>query len=146
MRFDIIACVLALAVPLFVALACSIYVDRLRRETQTSVSALKATLQTCFSRCSMRCDALEKRVDTTTSAHLAGELAALAGDVESLAKTVRKNFGRVWAELHHDGLLERANNKQAEIETPEQVRERLRREHVLPRIGGAAATAASGDE
>lgn len=128
MFIAIIACVLAIAVPAFVGLALHIsWTNTLQRHRETyseRLSAMKAVLER-----------LETGLKQTSATALAADLAALQGDVESLAKTVRKNFGRVWGEL---GVLT-ADNKQAADdklpETPEEVRARLRLEHGLPTLG-----------
>jgi len=130
MLIAIIACVLALVVPAFVALALHIsWTNTLQKHREIyseRLSSMKSGL-----------DRLETGLKQTSAASVATDLAALQGDVESLAKTVRKNFGRVYAELHKDGVLKRNGEAQQDIETPEEVRARLRAEHGLPKIGGA---------
>lgn len=121
MLLPIIACALAIVVPLAGVAASLIYVQsvRLRLEAMLSerLSVTSATLTTSCAQLSERIASLERGLQATTGTHLAGELAALAGDVEALSKTVRKNFGRVWAELHHDGALRRNNASQSTIPT-----------------------------
>ena len=147
MLFGIIACVLAVIVPVVGALALSIYVQNVRSTMalalSASSSATRDTLTTSYAQLNAKIDALRDRMSAcesdlklTSNAHLSTELAALAGDVDSLAKGVRKNFGRVFAELHLDGTLKRNTEKQTDIETAEEVRARLRIQHGLPKLGG----------
>lgn len=56
--------------------------------------------------------------EKVSAAHLAAELAALAGDVERLATSSRKQFGKVFAELHHSGTLKRNVESQLDVEQP----------------------------
>lgn len=153
MELSIIAFALALAAPLVGVPALIIYVSNLRdalhselakRDMQqaASFSAMRDTSTTLFAQVNAKLDALRDRmsacesdVKLTSNAHLSTELAALAADVDSLAKGVRKNFGRVFAELHADDTLKRNAAKQADIETPEETRARLRAEHGLPTMG-----------
>jgi len=148
MRFDIIAFALALFVPAVGALVLLTWWQNARSTLalaqSASFSAMRDTLTTSYERLNARLDALAERLTRaeqslaqTSGAHLAVELADLAGDVDTLAKSVRKNFGRVFAELHADGALARNEAKQEDLaETPEQVRARLRTEHGLPKIAG----------
>ena len=149
MSFAIIACVLAIVVPAFAGLALLIYVQNVRStlalQQSASFSAMRDTSTTLHAQLNAKLDALRDRtsalesdVKLTSNAHLSTELAALAADVDSLAKGVRKNFGRVFAELHQDGALKRNGEKQIDAaETPEQTRARLRVEHGLPKMGAA---------
>lgn len=149
MQYAIIAFVLAIAVPTVVGLGLLIYVQNVRStlalQLSANFSATRDTLTTSYAQLNAKLDALRDRmsacesdVKLTSNAHLSTELAALAGDVDSLAKGVRKNFGRVFAELHQDGTLDRNTRSQGNVETPDEVRERLRREHGLPKVGKAA--------
>lgn len=139
MSIATIACALALVVPLVVGLVLLIYVQNvhstLARQLSQSSSHMLATSMTSSEAIRDRLTRCENGLRETSGPHLASELAALAGDVEALARTVKKNFGRVYAELHADGVLRRNAEAQDDIETPEQVRERLRREHGLPKLG-----------
>lgn len=138
MRFDIIAFVLAIVVPTVAGLVLHIFAIQERQK-------LRETFLERLRSITARLEACESGLKQTSSAQVAVDLAALAGDVENLAKIVRKNFGRVFAELHHDGLLDRNRESQADVETPDEVRARLRVKHGLPRIGGAAAPAADAE-
>lgn len=65
---------------------------------------------------SERCTQLEADVEGLSAAHVAGELAELKADVDHLSRTFRKNIGRVWAEMHHDGALRRNNESQGPLD------------------------------
>lgn len=147
MPYAIIAFALALAVPTVVGLALLIYVQNTRSTLalaqSASFSAMRDTSTTLHAQLNAKLDALTDRVSRcenglqqTSNAHLATEQAALAADVEALAKAMRKNFGRVFAELHADGTEARNRSKQHEVESPEEVRARLRAEHGLPKLAG----------
>lgn len=148
MLFNIIACVLAVFVPIAVGLALLTYVQSLRwqleRRLSDSYSEMRGTLATFSTRLhgiETVAAALESGLKQTSGAHLATEVAALGGDVEKLAASVRKQFGKVFAELHHDGTLRRNAERQSDVETPEEVRARLRLEHGLPKMGRNGAGA-----
>jgi hypothetical protein len=122
MLLAITACVLAIAVPIVGVLVSLMYVRSvlLQAEAKQSerFSVMQATWTTSCAQLSERVKSCETGLQMTSGTHLQAELAALAGDVDALSKTVRKNFGRVWAELHHDGMLKRNNHSQREIEEP----------------------------
>lgn len=141
MLSTIIAFALAHVAVLAVVAASLIYgrseLSRTAARLSDSCSATRATSTTLFAQLRTRIEKLENSVHTTSNAHLAVELAALGADLERLAASSRKNFGRVWAELHHDGVLERNVEKQT-VETPEETRARLRLQHGLPKLGAVA--------
>lgn len=150
----IIACALAFVVSTLAVAALLIYVQNVRSSLEAqlsaSFSATRDTSTTWFGQLHGRLDEFQKRVAAcesglkeTSGPRVAAELADLRAAVDSLAATQRKQFGKVWAELHHDGVLKRNTESQGD-ETPEQVRERLRQQHALPRIG--AVNGAAGDE
>lgn len=74
---------------------------------------------------------LSTKISTTAGAQLAIRCGELEAALETLQKSNRREFGRLW-KLLPDTPKEPA----AEPETPEQVRARLRSEHNLPRVGG----------
>lgn len=98
--FAIIAFALAVFALLVVAIALPICVMALTRR----LSDLEATIA---------------EIETTTrqsdATHLATELAVLDGDVKALAANLKRQMGRVWAELHHEGLLKRNSNSQSDL-------------------------------
>lgn len=156
----IIASVLAAGALIGVALALLIYVQnalaRLEVRLSASFFATRDTLTTSFGQLrahvdahpaiadlSARVQACELGAKQTSGTHLAAELAGLGAEVDKLARNMRKQFGAVWAELQHDGVLKRNEESQADLaETPEQTRARLRLKHGLPKLGGAANGAA----
>lgn len=146
MPYDIIAFVLAIAAPTVGGLLLLIWLNRdtqrVEERLRAACSQTSATSVISFERANARIETLidrvtrlENDVTKTSNAHLSTELATLAADVDALAKGVRKNFGKIYAELHQDGVHERNAKKQTDIETPEEVRERLRKEHSLPKLG-----------
>lgn len=125
----IIAFVLAIAVPIVVGLALLTYGMVISARLTLAVSELNARMKAC-----------ETGLAKTSASGLAAELADLRGDHESLAKSVRKNLGR----LYQQRVREREPDP--EPETPEQVRARLRASHGLPKMGAPPNGAASAEE
>lgn len=138
MSFVITACVLAIVVPLVVGIGLLTYVQNLRmtlaREQLATLSEVRDKSLTSLATLTERVARCESGIAQTSSTHVAAELAALAADVEKLATNQRKQFGKVWAELHHDGVLKRNEAAQQTVETPEETRARLRAEHGLPKM------------
>jgi len=141
MLSTIIACALAVAASLAVGTVLLTYVrselSRLAAMLSASSFALRDTSMTLFEQQRQRLDdfaaritACEAGLKLTSGTHIAGELAALHADVETLARSTRKQLGKVWAELQHDGTIKR--NEQHDVEKPEEVRARLRLQHGLP--------------
>lgn len=150
MLFNIIACVLAVGVPLGVGIALLTYAQHMQSKLEARLSDLSSSSAARLATCSTRIDGLMARIAgcetsliTTNAAHFAVEVAGLAADVEKLAASTRKQFGRVFAELHHDGTLERNAERQADVETPEQIRARLRATIPAPTLGRGGNGAAS---
>lgn len=146
MFYLIIGCVLASAAGLGVGAASLIYARYARLSLEAQLFATSSATRDMFRTWSMHQDerlsaaeqrlkACETGLQQTSQAHLSAELEGLAGDVAALASSQRKQFGKVWAELHHDGVLKRNADAQVDIETPEQVRARLRAQHGLPTLG-----------
>lgn len=122
----ITAYVLAIAVPVVVALVLLTYVQRalLSQEARLSenYSARVGMWTTSFEQLREQLRTLQDRVRTcelglqqTSATHLQGEVAALAADVARLAQSTKKQFGTVWAELQHSGALDVARGRQTSI-------------------------------
>lgn len=135
MLFAITACVLACVVPLVVGAVLHTWWSRALISTASTMYDVMSTTrersETSFRELSVRLSGVESDVKNMSSTHVAGELAVLAADVEKLALSCRKQFGSVWAELHHAGVLKAAEQKQLTDETPEQTRARLRTDIAL---------------
>lgn len=133
----ILGSALAIAVQLVVALALLTFVlnalSRLEVRLSASFFSTRDTLTTLCEQLRDRVSKLESEMKTASGTHAAVEVAALAADVDKLSSSMRKQFGRVFAELHMDGTLKRNAEAQQDVETSEQVRERLRLAHGLPR-------------
>lgn len=135
MLSTITACALALVVSLLVAAA-------LWSSVQSALTRVGVTLsKSCSANADMtasslkaleaRITACESGLKQTSAAHLAVEVADLAGVVERLSLSTRKMFGTVFGKLGAE-----AKQPEPEPETREQVIARLRKDHALPRIGG----------
>jgi hypothetical protein len=146
MLSTIIACVLAIVVPLVVGAALLTYVqNRLSQAAMSQFansSANRDTSATLFGQLNARLDNITQRLTAcetglanTSSTRIAAEVADLDAAVEKLAALQRKQFGRVWAELQQGGVLKASKDSQQDVETPEMVRARLREAHGLPKIG-----------
>jgi len=125
MVFGIIGCVLALVVPIVVGLALHISCQRTIAELRAQLAKCSAelgtsatsylTLNARFDGVLQRLTACETGLTQTSGSHLARVVADLAADVEAIAASNRKNFGRVFAELHQDGALKRNGAKQQRV-------------------------------
>ena len=78
----------------------------------------------------------------TSNSELCVRVDALEGAVAALSTSLKRQFGRVWAELHHAGVLKESKAKQSDIpaapatdEERASVRRRLRAAHGLPTLG-----------
>lgn len=115
----ITACVLAIAVPLVVAAALITYVQSaLTRQAATlsaSFSQSAGTWTNSFAQLQERVTTLDRTVRETSNAHLATEVAALAGDLEAHAASCRKQFGKLFADLHHAGVQRSAREQQTDF-------------------------------
>lgn len=133
--FAIIGCVLAILVPLAAGLVLRISLlaesDRREAASIARLTACQTALERLISSTVARVEQCESSLRNTSGTHQAAEVAALAADVQALAASCRKNFGKVFAELHRDGALKRNAEAQADIETADDARARLRREHGL---------------
>lgn len=150
MLFNIIACVLAVGVPLAVGIALLTYVQSVQSradqrlfELSSVTAGRSASLSSELRALGGRLTACESGLKQTSAAHFEVVVADLAADVEKLAASTRKQFGRVFAELHHDGTLERNAERQTDVETPEQIRARLRATIPAPTLGRGGNGAAS---
>jgi hypothetical protein len=119
MLFNITVSVLAIVVPLLVAGVSLMFVlnaqSKLDRTLSERCSQTSQEWKSSYAELRQKIALFEVELAKSTNTHLAAEVAATAAELDALAKSCRKQFGRLFAEWHHEGGQKRANSRQRDL-------------------------------